>query len=208
MRNFHMLPPARIGLGAQPPLPVLSRHRHVGDTLNLPATTIASYGATVDQALQAMVTDLTANGCQQVDTPSVRAFQTAYNAQVSAGGNSANAISVDGLYGSQTQSAANDVNTTDQLGLTIPDGCVGSASASNSAGGSAGSSGSTSNGSSVSPTQSVTVSTGSPYTPYIIAGAIVLTGLGGYAVYHHEKTHGTARRAARHVARRVVHRRR
>jgi len=204
MKAYRMLPAARVGMGAQPPLPMMRRvlagpmapyMRGMGDSsgvLQLPTITI--YGSDVDTKLQAMVSDIATNGCSAtVPVPSVSAFQTAFNAQSTPNGGTT--LTVDGLYGDNTKAAADSVNTNDQLNLTIPAGCATGAS----------SSGSSSSGSSSPSTSSsnVTVATGSPYTPYLVAGAIVATGLVGYAVWHHE-THGAARHPA-HAHRVVRH---
>jgi hypothetical protein len=164
---------------AGPPVSFLRRGAGADSSvLQIPTTTI--YGSDVDAKLQAMVSDLTTNGCQQTDTPSVRAFQVAFNAQSTPNGGTT--LVVDGLYGANTQAAASSVNTNDQLSLTIPDGCVGKAtflpdySTSSS---------------------NVSVTTASPYTPYIVAGAVVATGLASYAIWHHH-THGGRRRAMVH----------
>ena len=198
MTIARLLPAARVGMGAQPPLPMMRRElagpgfRRVGDVLQLPTITI--YGSTVDSALQAMVSDIATNGCQQTSTPSVTAFQTAFNAQSTPNGGTT--LAVDGLYGSDTQSAANAVNTQDQLNLTIPAGCVATAG--------------TTSPSTTSPStssSSVSVTTGSPYTPYIVAGAVVATGLVGYAMWHHHEAGGARHLPARHMAH-AMHRRR
>ena len=173
--NFaRRLPPARVGIGA-PPLPAI--RRGLGDT------------SAADTALQAMVTDITTNGCQQTAQASVSQFQTAYNAWITPGGG-VNPIAVDGLYGNLTNAAAAFVNQTDGLNLTIPAGCVATAG--------------TASPSTTSPSTSssnVTVTTASPYTPYIVAGAVVATGLAGYALWHHQEVRGRTRRAARRVIR-------
>jgi|SRR5579871_623722 len=199
MRHYQLLPAARVGIGAQAPLPMM--RQGFGADLNIPTVNISSFSSTVDSALQAMVSDLASNGCQASDTPSVRAFQSAYNDFVTANGGTA--LTVDGLYGANTEAAANSVNTTDQLGLNVPAGCVAAASSSDSSSGGSSSPAGTSS-------QVVNVSTGSsPYVPYLVAGAVAVTAVGGYALWHHHQmTHGGAHRAVRHVARRVHPRRR
>jgi len=176
MKAYRMLPAARVGVGARPPFPVMV-HRGFGDV------------TAADTALQAMVTDIAQNGCQQTPQASVSQFQTAYNAWITPGGG-VNPIKVDGLYGSNTESAANFVNTTDGLNLTIPAGCVAQAPTT----------GATTSSSPSTSSSNVTVNAASPYTPYIVAGAVVATGLVGFAMWHHQSAGGTRR-----VARRATH---
>lgn len=209
-QRFQMLPAVRVGVGALPPLPLMSRG--FGATI---ATTTIVDSTGVDAALQAMVSDIGQNGCQQTNTASVNAFQSAYNtwaANQSATGTTptgmptfstgTNQLSVDGLYGNDTQSAANFINSQDSLNLTIPTGCVSSSSDSGS------SSSSTPSTSTSSPSQTVNVSTGNPYVPYLVAGAVVATGVAGYAVWHHEKKVGRRRPMAHRAVHRLTRRRR
>lgn len=195
MNHYRMLPAARVGMGAVPPLPMM--RRGFGDALTIPTTTIVGSTA-VDSALTAMVSDIATNGCKQTRTPSVSAFQNAYNSWLTQQNATSSPVTgapatltVDGLYGTDSNAAATFINTQDGLNLTIPAGCVGTGG---------GSSGSSSSSTATSPSSSstVNVSSGSPYVPYLVAGAVVATGLVGYAVWHHEKNVGR-RAPARHL---------
>jgi hypothetical protein len=131
-------------------------------------------GAITDTQLQndaiALLDSLQSNGCQTSNDPSVSTFQTSFN---TAGAGTT--LAVDGLYGSNTQSALQSVINSNSdnsalANMTAPAGCVGKA---------------------VTPTQSLdtalsTLPGGADYTwAWILGGLIVVGGTGAYVYKHY-----------------------
>jgi len=112
----------------------------------------------VQSDAQALNSALTSGNCSQFQTSNsaVTAFQQSYNAA-----NPSSQISVDGLYGPQTQTAL-----TSALGSAAPAACVAGASSSSSGG-------------------LALVDTSNPNMTYYIIGGVAVVGIAGWLLYRH-----------------------
>jgi hypothetical protein len=117
----------------------------------------------VSSDAQALLSDLQSSGCGNYQSANtlVSNFQTSYNASPSSGGPSS--LTVDGLYGAQTQAALSAAT-----GTSAPAGCVASA------GGSA-------------PDLMIVGSGLSTTTVLLISGGVVAAGLGIWYFAAHRK---------------------